>query len=119
MAMHLLRPFQIVTNELTFLFTTSVFFSYHQSAVLYIKFNADHSFLELCRKVLIMQTYIVLLVLFAAIFCDANSVQTFGKHERLAEPMFEEKYFDQIIDHLNFNSHGNKTYKQRYLITGE
>ena len=66
-----------------------------------------------------MQISVVfLLVLFAAVVCDANSVQTFTKHERFMEPVFEEKYFDQIIDHLNFNSHGNKTYQQRYLITG-
>lgn len=31
---------------------------------------------------------------------------------------FKEKYFKQILDHFNFNSLGNGTFDQRYLITG-
>nr|AAH95721.1 Dpp7 protein [Danio rerio] len=30
---------------------------------------------------------------------------------------FKEKYFKQILDHFNYNSLGNGTYDQRYLIT--
>ncbi|XP_022094668.1 dipeptidyl peptidase 2-like [Acanthaster planci] len=30
---------------------------------------------------------------------------------------YETKYYDQIIDHFNFASHDNKTYKQRYLVS--
>ncbi|CAL1615254.1 unnamed protein product [Knipowitschia caucasica] len=30
---------------------------------------------------------------------------------------FTEKYFTQILDHFNFNSMGNGTFRQRYLIT--
>ncbi|XP_033763264.1 dipeptidyl peptidase 2-like [Pecten maximus] len=29
---------------------------------------------------------------------------------------YQEKFFDQYIDHFNFASYGEKTYKQRYLI---
>ncbi|RXM93438.1 Dipeptidyl peptidase 2 [Acipenser ruthenus] len=35
---------------------------------------------------------------------------------RASEPKFEEKYFQQVVDHFNFNSHGDNTYQQRYLI---
>lgn len=35
------------------------------------------------------------------------------------KPQFKEKYFPQIMDHFNFNSMGNGTYEQRYLITDE
>ena len=59
-----------------------------------------------------------LLVGFILLKCDANSVQSFAKHHhRETSPVFQEEYFDQLIDHFNFNSHGNQTYKQRYLIT--
>ncbi|XP_030647446.1 dipeptidyl peptidase 2 [Chanos chanos] len=35
------------------------------------------------------------------------------------KPQFKEKYFPQIIDHFNFNSMGNGTFDQRYLITDQ
>ncbi|XP_034027215.1 dipeptidyl peptidase 2 [Thalassophryne amazonica] len=41
-------------------------------------------------------------------------------HRRLKEdhePVFTEKYFSQVMDHFNFNSMGNGTFSQRYLIT--
>lgn len=39
-------------------------------------------------------------------------------HRDLA-PDFKEKYFKQILDHFNYNSLGNGTYDQRYLITDQ
>ncbi|KAJ0019651.1 hypothetical protein NQD34_007220 [Periophthalmus magnuspinnatus] len=33
------------------------------------------------------------------------------------DPQFTEKYFTQILDHFNFNSMGNGSFQQRYLIT--
>uniref|UniRef100_A0A8C7YZG5 Dipeptidyl-peptidase 7 n=1 Tax=Oryzias sinensis TaxID=183150 RepID=A0A8C7YZG5_9TELE len=33
------------------------------------------------------------------------------------DPQFTEKYFSQLVDHFNFNSLGNRTFSQRYLIT--
>uniref|UniRef100_A0A3Q4B1Z6 Uncharacterized protein n=1 Tax=Mola mola TaxID=94237 RepID=A0A3Q4B1Z6_MOLML len=42
------------------------------------------------------------------------------KHAGLEkEPQFREKYFSQTVDHFNFNSMGNGTFSQRYLITDE
>ncbi|XP_041854755.1 dipeptidyl peptidase 2 [Melanotaenia boesemani] len=35
------------------------------------------------------------------------------------DPQFTEKYFTQTVDHFNFNSMGNGTFKQRYLITDQ
>ncbi|XP_056141771.1 dipeptidyl peptidase 2 [Lampris incognitus] len=35
------------------------------------------------------------------------------------DPPFTEKYFIQQLDHFNFNSMGNGTFSQRYLITDE
>ncbi|KAG7240046.1 hypothetical protein INR49_028049 [Caranx melampygus] len=35
------------------------------------------------------------------------------------EPQFTEKYFNQTLDHFNFNSMGNGTFSQRYLITDQ
>uniref|UniRef100_A0A671S4Q6 Dipeptidyl-peptidase 7 n=1 Tax=Sinocyclocheilus anshuiensis TaxID=1608454 RepID=A0A671S4Q6_9TELE len=34
-------------------------------------------------------------------------------------PDFKEKYFKQVSDHFNYNSLGNGTYDQRYLITDQ
>uniref|UniRef100_A0A672L518 Dipeptidyl peptidase 2-like n=1 Tax=Sinocyclocheilus grahami TaxID=75366 RepID=A0A672L518_SINGR len=39
-------------------------------------------------------------------------------HRDLA-PDFKEKYFKQVLDHFNYNSLGNGTYDQRYLITDQ
>ncbi|KAG7281465.1 hypothetical protein CRUP_012408 [Coryphaenoides rupestris] len=41
-----------------------------------------------------------------------------GHHGRRAanEAHFTEKYFSQMVDHFNFNSMGNGTFNQRYLI---
>lgn len=43
-----------------------------------------------------------------------------SKHDGVKRgPQFTEKYFSQTMDHFNFNSMGNSTFSQRYLITGE
>ena len=67
-------------------------------------------------ELLAISTFISIVVI-----CQANSILTFTKHvqEKNAVPAFREEYFDQFIDHFNFNSHGNQKYKQRYLITGK
>ena len=31
---------------------------------------------------------------------------------------YEEKYFDQTLDHFNFVSYADRTFKQRYLVNG-
>ena len=56
----------------------------------------------------------------SVVVCQANSILTSTKYDHVtnAVPVFQEEYFDQFIDHFNFNSHGNQKYKQRYLITG-
>uniref|UniRef100_H9GJR4 Dipeptidyl peptidase 7 n=1 Tax=Anolis carolinensis TaxID=28377 RepID=H9GJR4_ANOCA len=36
---------------------------------------------------------------------------------RTLQTGFEEKYFDQWLDHFNFESYSNRTFPQRYLIT--
>ncbi|XP_024115895.1 dipeptidyl peptidase 2 [Oryzias melastigma] len=36
---------------------------------------------------------------------------------RDGDPPFTEKFFSQVVDHFNFNSLGNATFNQRYLIT--
>ena len=71
---------------------------------------------------LLLHIFVLMLVFMVCNPGIANCglVHTFNKgHEFIVmEPMFEEKYFDQFIDHFNFNSNGNHSYKQRYLITG-
>ncbi|XP_077601261.1 dipeptidyl peptidase 2-like [Stigmatopora nigra] len=42
-----------------------------------------------------------------------------GAHKLKTQPSFKEKYFIQTLDHFNFNSMGNGTFLQRYLITDE
>uniref|UniRef100_A0ACB8EYV8 Dipeptidyl peptidase 2 n=1 Tax=Sphaerodactylus townsendi TaxID=933632 RepID=A0ACB8EYV8_9SAUR len=37
----------------------------------------------------------------------------------IAQPDFEEKYFEQWLDHFNFETYGNRTFAQRYLITAK
>lgn len=40
-------------------------------------------------------------------------------HHTDPKPKFTEKYFPQTLDHFNYNSMGNGTYNQRYLITDQ
>ncbi|XP_066509692.1 dipeptidyl peptidase 2-like [Hoplias malabaricus] len=47
-----------------------------------------------------------------------------GEHSRTPteedpKDQFKEKYFEQILDHFNYNSQGNGSYLQRYLITDQ
>uniref|UniRef100_A0A674IHC6 Dipeptidyl peptidase 7 n=1 Tax=Terrapene triunguis TaxID=2587831 RepID=A0A674IHC6_9SAUR len=35
------------------------------------------------------------------------------------EPVYKEQYFEQVLDHFNFESYGNKTFLQRYLTTAK
>uniref|UniRef100_A0A8C5CSC2 Dipeptidyl-peptidase 7 n=1 Tax=Gadus morhua TaxID=8049 RepID=A0A8C5CSC2_GADMO len=48
---------------------------------------------------------------------DCSWIRTIGPIKFKNEPPFTEKYFSQIVDHFNFNSMGNGTFNQRYLIT--
>uniref|UniRef100_A0A8D0D0F2 Dipeptidyl-peptidase 7 n=1 Tax=Sander lucioperca TaxID=283035 RepID=A0A8D0D0F2_SANLU len=46
-----------------------------------------------------------------------SSFQSIKHHGFKTEPQFTEKYFSQTQDHFNFNTMGNGTFNQRYLIT--
>ncbi|XP_047447664.1 dipeptidyl peptidase 2 [Mugil cephalus] len=48
-----------------------------------------------------------------------NTSQFRNHHGFQAGPQFTEKYFTQTLDHFNFNSMGNGTFSQRYLITDQ
>ncbi|XP_060763372.1 dipeptidyl peptidase 2 [Neoarius graeffei] len=45
--------------------------------------------------------------------------QSRGSQRSGAEPQFKEKFFTQILDHFNYNSWGNGTFSQRYLVTDQ
>ncbi|XP_044849174.1 dipeptidyl peptidase 2 [Mauremys mutica] len=38
---------------------------------------------------------------------------------RTPEPVYKEQYFEQVLDHFNFESYGNKTFLQRYLTAAK
>lgn len=50
-------------------------------------------------------------------FKEKLNNEVIPSHRDLAAD-FKEMYFKQILDHFNYNSLGNGTYDQRYLITG-
>uniref|UniRef100_A0AAY4C424 Dipeptidyl peptidase 2 n=1 Tax=Denticeps clupeoides TaxID=299321 RepID=A0AAY4C424_9TELE len=68
----------------------------------------------------------LVLLLFLLFLCKADCVpagvrnngQSSGSNDE-PKPDFKEKYFSQILDHFNYNSMGNGTYLQRYLITDQ
>lgn len=59
------------------------------------------------------------LVFCAAVGLDALPFHSLRKkhHGSSTDPQFTEKYFTQTLDHFNFNSLGNGTFSQRYLIS--
>jgi len=65
-------------------------------------------------------SFLIITTLYSVAICNATLVMTLTKYFQkvIDQPVFKEEYFDQIIDHFNFNSNGNQKYKQRYLITG-
>lgn len=42
--------------------------------------------------------------------------QPSGQHS--TDPEYREYYFEQLLDHFNFESYGNKTFHQRFLMSG-
>ncbi|XP_062310204.1 dipeptidyl peptidase 2 [Osmerus eperlanus] len=64
--------------------------------------------------------FIALLCLYAVTQgLPSRHMQTKHHEPNKDQPQFKEKYFTQILDHFNFNSMGNGTYDQRYLITDQ
>ncbi|XP_038150027.1 dipeptidyl peptidase 2 [Cyprinodon tularosa] len=71
-----------------------------------------------------MRAGLSLFTLTVALFSDALHGLPRGdfqarKPPALSDPPFTEKYFTQTLDHFNFNSMGNGTFSQRYLITDQ
>ena len=61
--------------------------------------------------------FFLLIIFLSHSYCHATKRKITFPSIQLAE--FEEEYFDQIVDHFNFKSYGNQTYKQRYLLNGK
>uniref|UniRef100_A0A7N6ANI2 Dipeptidyl peptidase 2 n=1 Tax=Anabas testudineus TaxID=64144 RepID=A0A7N6ANI2_ANATE len=75
---------------------------------------------SLCNMKKILSFVTVTVALFSAELLQAlpHSYFQSQKHQIYkTEPQFTEKYFTQTLDHFNFNSMGNGTFSQRYLIT--
>ncbi|TRY94049.1 hypothetical protein DNTS_011955 [Danionella cerebrum] len=53
-----------------------------------------------------------------SVFIKGKLSDVITSHRHLA-PDLKEKYFTQILDHFNYNSLGNGTYDQRYLISDQ
>ncbi|XP_015235392.1 PREDICTED: dipeptidyl peptidase 2 [Cyprinodon variegatus] len=71
-----------------------------------------------------MRAGLSLFTLTVALFSDALHGLPRGdfqarKPPASSDPPFTEKYFTQTLDHFNFNSMGNGTFSQRFLITDQ
>ncbi|XP_047237186.1 dipeptidyl peptidase 2 isoform X1 [Girardinichthys multiradiatus] len=72
-----------------------------------------------------MRAASILFTVTVALFSDVlyGLTHTYFKAARKppgpSDPQFTEKYFTQTVDHFNFNSMGNETFSQRYLITDQ
>ncbi|KAM4745970.1 dipeptidyl peptidase 2 [Anableps anableps] len=71
-----------------------------------------------------MRAGFIFLTVTVAVFSDAlhgfsHSYFQAKKPPGSQDPQFTEKFFTQTVDHFNFNSMGNGTFSQRYLITGQ
>ncbi|XP_022607960.1 dipeptidyl peptidase 2 [Seriola dumerili] len=72
------------------------------------------------RRIIDFLAVTVTLVSAQVLHALPHTINQFRKHHGFkTEPQFTEKYFSQTIDHFNFNSMGNGTFSQRYLITGQ
>ncbi|XP_013879448.1 dipeptidyl peptidase 2 [Austrofundulus limnaeus] len=65
------------------------------------------------KTVLSILTLTVFLILLTALPNTALQSRRHGP----AETLFTEQFFSQTVDHFNFNTMGNATFRQRYLIT--
>jgi len=82
--------------------------------------------LSLAGKDFIVMAKLTVACIFLVFLCVAETqgrpskkFQGHHGHHTDPKPKFTEKYFPQILDHFNYNSMGNGTYNQRYLITDQ
>ncbi len=75
------------------------------------------------KSQIILSMFVCQIVILSSLECfllqkEQLNNEDISSHRDLA-PDFKEKYFKQVLDHFNYNSLGNGTYDQRYLITGD